>query len=150
MRRVLLLLCFMCTALSALSAPRPRQETILGRVVAYSVSPACLNGNGNWALVIRVQRPKDGRSQFIRVDFTLPCRARPAWLGATPPIHKFQLFRQKNCDEVLVGPTDDEPKKTLNLPHWEYLRGIEPHMLPFGQVVPCYSSADPVEIAPVL
>jgi hypothetical protein len=149
MRSVLLLLCFVCADISALSAPRPRHETILGRVVAYSIFPACLNGNGYWALVIRVQRPKDRPEEFIRIDFTLPCNARPDWLVATQPIQKFRLFRQKDCDAELVRSTDDVSKQEPNMLHWEYLRGVEPHTLPFGQVVPCYRPVDQPVLAPI-
>ena len=149
MRSILLILGLVCTGVSGLSAPRPRHETILGRVVAYSVFPDCLNGNGYWALIIRVERPKDVRSEFIRVDFTLPCRARPEWLVATPPIQSFNLLRQKDCEAVPVGSAGREPRQNPNMPPWEYLRGTEPHVLPSGQVVHCYRPFDAPEIAPV-
>jgi hypothetical protein len=149
MRSVLLILGLVCTGISGLSASRPKHEIILGRVVAYSIFPTCLNGNGYWALIIRIQRPKDVPAEFIRVDFTLPCRTRPEWLVATPPIQKFNLFRQKDCEALPVGSEGEEPKQKSNMPHWEYLRGTEPSMLPSGQVVHCYRPVDPPEIAPI-
>ena len=79
------------------------RKTIVGRVVAYSISPTCLNENGYWALIIRVQPPEDVRSKFVRVDFTFPCKAKPAWLYAVPSIQRFDLFREKDCGAVLVG-----------------------------------------------
>jgi hypothetical protein len=149
MRRVLIILGLVCTGISGLSARPPKDEIILGRVVAYSNSPACLNGNGYWALIIRVQRPKDVPSGFIRVDFTLPCRTKPGWLVATPPIQKFNLFRQKDCEAVPAGSEAEEPKQKPNMRHWEYLRGIELQTLPSGQVVHCYRPVDAPEIAPI-
>jgi hypothetical protein len=149
MRSVLLVLALVCTGIPGLSAPRPRPETILGRVVAYSIFPSCLNENGYWALIIRVQRPKDVRSEFIRVDFTLPCRAKPAWLVATPPIQRFNLFRGKDCEAVPVESAGEEPGPKPNMPHWEYLRGIDQHVLPSGQVVHCYRPVDAPMIAPI-
>src|SRR5436853_3968923 len=98
MRSVLLGLCLTCASTCTWSTPRPRHETTLGQVVAYSSPPACLNGNGYWSMIIRVQRPKDIRSEFIRVDFSLPCNKTPEWESSTPSIQKFRLFRQKDCD----------------------------------------------------
>ncbi len=149
MRTALLILCFVSTGISASPAPRPRQEIVLGRVVAYSISPACLNENGYWALIILVQRPNDVRSKFVRVDFTLPSKARPEWLFATSPIQEFHLLRQKDCDAVLVRYADEEPEQKLNMPQWAYLRGVKPDMIPFGQVVPCYRPVDAPVIAPI-
>jgi hypothetical protein len=148
MRTALLILCFLSTGISASPAPRATQEIVLGRVVAYSISPACLNEKGYWALIIRVQQPNDVRSNFVRVDFTLPCKARPEWLFATPPTQEFHLLRQKDCDAVLIRYAAEEPEK-LTVPQWTYLRGIKPDMIPFGQVVPCYRPVDAPVIAPV-
>src|ERR1700731_1195731 len=142
MRRILLILCLACTSMSALSAPRPKHETISGRVAAYSTTPTCLNGNGYWSMVIRVQRPKEQGSEFIRVDFSLPCDKSPEWVSAKPSTQKFRLFRQKDCDAVLVGSMDGEPTEKLAMPIWKYPPGTEHDALPFGQVVPCYRSVD--------
>jgi len=150
MRSVLLILCFTCASISSLSTPRPRHETILGRVVAYSTFPACLNGNGYWSMVIRVQRPKDIRSNFIRVDFSLPCDKSPEWVSARPSLQKFRLYRQKDCDAVLLEFMDEEAKQQhLAIPIWKYLPGAEHDTLPFGQVVPCYRSVD-LPLIPVI
>jgi len=54
-------------------------------------------------MVIRVQRFNDAGSEFIRVDFSLPCDKSPEWVSAKPSIQRFRLFRQKDCDAVLVG-----------------------------------------------
>jgi hypothetical protein len=149
MRGVLLILCLACTSISALSALSSKGETVSGRVAAYSSPPTCLNGNGYWSMVIRVQRPKDLGSEFIRVDFSLPCDKSPEWVSAKPSIQKFRLFRQKDCDAVLVGSMDEEPKQKLAMPIWKYPPGTEHDVLPFGQVVPCYRSAD-LPLAPVV
>jgi len=148
MRGVLLILYFTCISISALSAPRPKGETISGRVAAYSTTPACLNGNGYWSMVIRVKRSNLG-PEFIRVDFSLPCDKFPEWVSAKPPIQKFRLYRHKDCDAVLEGSMDEEPKQKLAMPIWKYPPGTEHDVLPFGQVVPCYRSAD-LPLAPVV
>jgi hypothetical protein len=149
MRSVLLVLCFTFAGIPGLPFPRPRPETITGRVVAYSVPVACLNGNGYWSMVIRPQQPKDTHSEFIRVDFSLPCDKSPEWVSTKPPIQKFHLLRQKDCDEVLAGSVDMEPSKNLALPIWKFPPGIEHEKLPLGQVLPCYRSVD-VPLAPVV
>ena len=45
MRSTLIILCLLCFNAPAFSVPRPRQEIIAGRVVAYSGALACMNGN---------------------------------------------------------------------------------------------------------
>ena len=149
MRSVLLILCLTCVSTSTLSAANPRYEIILGRVVAYSSIPACLNGNGYWSIVIRVQRPKDIRSKFIRVDFTLPCNKSPEWVSAKPSNQTFRLFRKKDCDAVLVEFMDYEHEQGPAVPIWTYRSGSQHDTLPFGQVVPCYRSID-LPLAPVV
>jgi hypothetical protein len=142
MRSAFLLLCFVCVGASTVSAPRPRQETITGRVVAYSGALICTNGNGYWSMIIRDQRPKDSRSEFIRVDFSLPCDKSPEWISSRPLIQKFRLYRQKDCDAVLGEFTGTEPKKDSAIPMWKHPPGAELDTLPFGEVLPCYRSID--------
>jgi hypothetical protein len=149
MRSVLLILCFMCASASPISSASPRQEAILGRVVAYSGALACLNGNGYWSMLIRVQQPRGARSEFIRVDFTLPCDKSPEWVSVKPAIQKFRLSRQKDCDAVLEEFSDSVPKQNTPIQRWAYPPGSEHDALPFGQVVPCYRSVD-LPLAPVV
>jgi hypothetical protein len=164
MRSVVLILCLTYASISALSAPRPRHETISGRVVAYSYWLGCLNGNGYWSMVIRVRQSKNILSEFIRVDFSLPCDTSPESVSAKLSIQKFRLFRQKDCDAVLEGSTVETPKQepamqlestdgaikqVPNILFWKYLPGTEHVALPFGQVLPCYRSID-LPMAPAL
>jgi hypothetical protein len=142
MRTVLLILCFTFTSTTISSASNPRRETILGRVVAYSSSPACLNGNAYWSMVIRVQRSKGNRSEFIRVDFSLPCDKSPEWVSAKPSIQKFRLLRRKDCDAVLEEFMDIESKQHSAIPIWRHPPGEGLDSLPFDQVIPCYRSID--------
>ena len=148
MRSVVLGLCLTCASTCTWSTPRPRLETILGRVIAYSSFPACLNGNGYWSMIIR-QRSKDIRSEFIRVDFTLPCDKSPEWISSKPSVQKFRLLRQKDCDTTLAGSVDQEHKENPALPIWKYLPGTENDSLPFGRVLPCYRSLD-LPLVPVV
>jgi hypothetical protein len=149
MRRFLPILCFACACIPCLPAPRPKHETISGRVVAYSGFPACLNGNGYWSIIIRVQQPKDSNSGFIRVEFTLPCKESPEWVSTQPLNQKFRLIRQKSCDAVLTRSVPSEPPQNIDSPIWNYLPGVEHETLPFGQILPCYRSID-LPLAPVL
>jgi hypothetical protein len=142
MRTVLLILCFIVASTTTTSASNLRRETVVGRVVAYSSSPACLNGNGCWSMVIRVQRSNGNRSEFIRVDFSLPCDKSPEWVTAKPSIQKFRLLRQKDCDAVLEKSMDTEPKELSVSPIWRHPPGEELDSLPFGEVIPCYRSID--------
>jgi hypothetical protein len=100
-------------------------------------------------MIIRVQRPKNIRSEFIRVDFSLPCSKTPEWKSAKPSIHKFRLFRQKDCDAVLAEFIKFERKRgSFAIPMWARPPGAH-DTLPFGQIVPCYHSVD-LPLAPVL
>lgn len=148
MRSVLLILYFASATMAAAPAPRPQHETISGRVIAYSTNLACLNGNGYWSMVIRVQRTKGLSSDFIRVDFSLPCGESPEWVSAKPSMQKFRLVRRKDCDAVLKGP-DEGRDQSPAMPTWEYPPGAEHATLPFGQVLPCYRSID-LPLVPVL
>ena len=80
-------------------------------------------------MVILVQSPKDINSKFVRVKFSLPCDKSPESVLAQPPIQKFHLFRQRDCDEVLKGPLDDRPGGNIVVPNWKYLPGNEPSAL---------------------
>jgi hypothetical protein len=139
MRSVLLVLLLACPSISASPAARPHVETISGRVVAYSGALECLNGNAYWSMVIRVSHPKDPRSEYIRVDFSLPCDKSPEWLSTKLPIQKFHLFRQKDCD----APLEE------TIPAWKNPPGVEQITLPFGQVIPCYRSIE-LPLTPVV
>lgn len=149
MRSVLLVLCFACSSVSASPAPRMRQEIISGRVVAYSGALTCLNGNGYWSMVIRVQRPKKSHSEFIRVDFSLPCDKSPEWVVIKPFVRKFHLLRQNDCDAAMAGSMDGESTQNQAMPIWKYPQGAPRDNLPFGQVIPCYHSVD-LPFAPVV
>ena len=93
-------------------------------------------------MVIRVQRTKDVPWEYIRVNFTLPCDKSPEWISSKPLVQKFRLLRQKECDAVLAGSANKEPKESLALPIWKYPPGTEHDALPFGRVFPCYRSED--------
>jgi hypothetical protein len=149
MRSVLLILCITFVGISGSLALGQQHETTSGRVIAYSGALTCLNGNGYWSMVIRVQHPKDAHSEFIRVDFSLPCKQSPEWVSTKPSIQKFHLVRQKNCDAVLSGSVDEETTKDLAMPIWKYAPGTEHETLPLGRVVPCYRSID-LPLAPVV
>lgn len=149
MRSALLILCLTCASIPSLPPPGPRHETVTGRIVAYSPAMACLNGNAYWSMIVRVQQPKDAHSEFIRVDFSLPCKNFPEWVTTKPSIQKFHLFRQKNCEEVLAGSAGDEPTQNSSMPFWKYPPGAEHVTLPFGETIRCCRSLD-LPLVPVV
>ena len=93
-------------------------------------------------MIIRLQKPKDAHSEFVRVDFSLPCKESPEWVSTQPSIQKFHLFREKSCDAVLERSLHVEPPQDLDLPMWHHPPGMEHESLPFDQVIPCYRSVD--------
>ena len=149
MRSILTLLCFTCMSVSVFSVPRQQSQTVSGRVVAYSVLPVCLNGNGYWSLVIRVEQPKNLHSQLIRVDFSLPCGKSPEWASSDSSIKTFRLVRSKDGDGVLSGFMEGENQRGHALAVWRRPMGAEHNALPFGHVLPNYRSID-LPLQPVI
>jgi len=149
MRFVFLILVFTCCGPAGFSSRSPHQRTISGRVMAYSSSPVCLNGNGYWSLVIRVEGPKKLRSQLIRVDFSLPCDRFPGKITTNSAPRKFRLVREKNLDYVLSGQMEGETQQKQSLPIWKRPEGSNHDALPFGQMIPGYRSVD-LPLEPVL
>ena len=148
-RGILLVLCITCTSVSAFPRRSPKPETVWGRVVAYSSIPACLNGNGYWSVLIRVEKPKNLKSRLIRVDFSLPCSKSPEWISKNPLAMRFRLVRDKEADAVLSGCLEGECKENLSLPIWGRPPGGDYESLPFGQMLPSYRSID-LPLAPVV
>ena len=144
MRSLFIISCILCASISTIAAPSPKHETIVGQVVAYSSSLACLNGISEWSMLIRVQHSEANLPKFIRVNFTLPCRQSPHWVSTKPSIQKFFLSRQRDCDEALAGSVEGANNQNLAipLPIWQYPPGSEHDKLPFGIVVSCYRPAD--------
>ena len=93
-----LVLIILTVAITVPAAPRQRSETVSGVVIAYSVFPGCVNGNGYWSAIIRPQSPKNNRVGFIRVEFGLPCVKSTLSIFAKQGAQKFRLERQENCE----------------------------------------------------
>lgn len=149
MRGILLVLCLTCASISSFSELAPRPITVKGRIVAYSVPPACLNGNGYWSMLIHVERPKNLSPQLIRVDFSLPCDKSPEWISSNSLVKKFRLVRDKHADAVLSGCFKEECKENRSLPVWKRLADGTQDPLPFGQMLPSYRSVD-LPLTPVI
>ena len=142
MRSILMVLWFTVASVSAFSEPTAPSQTISGRVVAYSVSPACLNGNGYWSVLIHVEQQKKLNAQLIRVDFSLPCDKSLEWISTNPLVKRFRLIRDKNADAVLSGCLQEECKQNQSLPIWKRPVTGNHDALPFGQMLPSYRSVD--------
>jgi hypothetical protein len=149
MRRILVIVCVWCGSVSTYSNAHPRSVTITGRAVAYSSNMVCLNGNGYWSEVIRIQHPVNSDSRFIEFNFSLPCGQSPIWFSTEPAVKKFHLFREKDCDAVLSGSLNGDASLDRALPVWTYFPGAEQKTLPFGHTLACYGSIDH-PMAPVL
>ena len=134
MKTIFPVLCIILASIFSPSASGTPHKTVTGRVVAYTRPLACLNGNGDWSLVLRAERARDVRPQFVRLDFSLPCDKSPEWISSKPSLQKFRLIRKKDCDSTLSGSVDRESPENPVLPIWEYPPGAEHERLPFGQV----------------
>jgi hypothetical protein len=134
---------------SLFSQPAPQPKTISGQVIAYSVSPACLNGSGYWSVLIYVEHYKNQDAQRIRVDFSLLCGKDAEWISSSPMVKSFRLVRDKDADVVLSGCLQEECQQNQTLPIWKRPPAVDPHTLPFGQKLPSYRSVD-LPMAPVV
>jgi hypothetical protein len=128
-------------------------EKVTGRIVAYYSDLACLNGNGYWSMLIRIQDRAMGLPpRFVQVQFSLPCADHPEWLDRKPSVQKFRLKRQQDTDSVFKEFYDCLPDSADKCPHlrmWRPVPGTEDEKLPFGQRVPSYRSID-LPLAPVV
>lgn len=143
------------TALLGCVPALAKTQTISGQIVAYESALVCTNGNGYWWMAIHVEKPAEGGSEFIRVQFSQPCGITPKWLTLKASIQKFHLIRVKEFDAVLEEflPVKDESnhdeKQKGALPRWKHVPGAEQEVLPFGHMVPSYRSRD-LPLAPIL
>jgi len=129
-----------------------------GRIVAYSDGLMCLNGNAYWSMLIHVQDPAtDVASQFVEVQFSLPCNKSPEWLTRKSPLQKFRLTRDQDADSVLEefidcaaeSPSGHTPEPCPRVLMWKRVPGAESEKLPFGHRVPSYRSVD-LPLVPVV
>ena len=146
MRRIWLGLCLCLAVLYAVAGTR-RPETISGTIVAFSHGnggfPLCLNGHGDWSMLIQVKDVKATRSRFIKIDFSLPCTQSIESVIGQPLRRKFHLVRDPQNDEVLkefitLGEEDTSTGRVNKVTIWKLLPGMEQEKLPFGQTVPSY------------
>lgn len=142
----------------AFSEPPSKVERMAGRIVAYSTGLACLNGNAYWSMLIHVQgHARDIPSQFVEVDFSLPCNKSPEWLTRKPSLERFHLIRDQSADSVLKeftvcaaeSSSGHAAEPCSHLPMWKLVPGAELEKLPFGQRVSNYRSVD-LPLAPVV
>jgi hypothetical protein len=149
MRRILLILglAFMCTSAASARNPRfsPHYKTVSGRVIAYSTSLLCLNGNEYWWMIVHTQPNKSIPAEFVQVDFSLPCGKSADWLSTAQSIQKFRLSPLSDSDDVLeefMKLTDEGGStRSTDIPLWKRPPGTETETLPFGKVLPHYQSA---------
>jgi len=157
MRNIFLYLCIAFVGVHATAAPRQTTEVVSGRIIAYSLTLACLNGNSYWSMVIRVEPYKKLPARFVRVNFSLPCDKTAESVLINPSTQKFHLIRQNSLDSVLeefivlkIEIIDDlqkinegiESNEISKIPVWHYLPGNERFSLPFREVLPCYYSVE--------
>jgi hypothetical protein len=115
-----------------------------GRIAAYSKRLMCLNGNAYWSMLIHIQdHATDVPSQFVEVQFSLPCNKSPEWLTRKSSIQKFRLTRNEDADSVLRefidcdagSPSGHTPEPCSHVPMWKRVPSAEHEKLPFGQRV---------------
>ncbi len=127
--------------------------TVHGRVVAYSSIPTCLNEY--LSVIIRLERPADSASKYLRVFFSAPCGSPQGWVRSGA-IHQFRLVRDEPSDQVLsefLECQENSEKGTVSTcpasPAWIRVHGTEREPLPYGKTIPSYLAAD-LPVAPVL
>ena len=156
--KVFLLIGILVTTSPAFPEPSSRIEKLTGRIVAYSGGLTCLNGNAYWSMLIHVrEQAAAAPSQFVEVQFSLPCDKSPEWITHTSSLQQFRLRRSQTDDSVLKefmdcraeSPSSHAPEPCSHLLIWRRIPGAEDEKLPFGQRVPSYRSVD-LPLVPML
>jgi len=129
---------FVCAGTSAIS----------GRIVAHNSPLTCLNGNAYWSVIVRIEKPTDVHSAFIRITFSQPCGVSPNWIESTA-VRRYRLIRDKHSDEILTEflKCEDQTADRMTRPcpsiqAWNRVRGMEQELLPYGMTLPSYRAAD--------
>jgi hypothetical protein len=143
-----LVTCFLGSNLAFPTASSFEQHQHLsGSIVAYARPLACLNGNTYWAMIIHLETRNRVGTDFIKVDFSLPCTQEPSWLHSKLLPQEFDLIRDQAGDVILNEfmssmdlRTGKESQPGRRLPLWTRTPGNEQARLPFGSVVRCYRS----------
>src|ERR1017187_5645100 len=149
MRRILLMpgIAYMCASTASARSSRfsPHYKTVSGRVIAYSTSLLCLNGNKYMSMIVHIQPTKSIPAEFVQVDFSLPCDKSADWLSTPQSTQRFRLSPISDSDDVLeefIKFTDEGGStRSTDVPLWKRPPETESETLPFGKVLPHYQSA---------
>jgi hypothetical protein len=136
-RRIAVVL-FLCAAWMQTAVARERAHTFHGTVIAFQRAYLCVNGNGNWALLIKLDPRHSDEPEWAIVPFTHPCNSNIDPIPVYSKMQRFRLVRSPFCDETILR---DSPANELRLP-WTLLASGPAQELPYGQTVPCYHSLD--------
>jgi hypothetical protein len=141
-----LMICLIFQSKAAMSGPK--KITIKGNVVAVSGahSLTIFNGFVYPEIIIRVDEPKNLRSQFVRVILSIRAEQYQKWMASLPTSHSFRTIRQKLKDGLLTRsiPLLDASsgKEMGRMPAWNNLPGFEKIQLPFDKPVMAFESID--------
>ena len=128
------------------------RHEIAGTIVAYSHVLAllpCYHLCGG-SIIVRVDKSKKEKPDYIRIDFRYPDRHFPNALVEGKKQWRFVLDRTKDKDEPIeqfVRAVDEKSGKDISPgpPAWKLLPGAEDEQLPFGEAIPSYSLAQEVD-----
>jgi hypothetical protein len=144
-KRCLLALVFI--ALPLVSGPR--EITVAGTAVAISNSPGLqlvLNGFVHTEIIVRVEKPKELESKFIRIMLSIPESQYDKWKDSLASLNKFRIIPRPSDDGLLkksVPLVDVSSGEEIGaLPVWKSLSGREEIPLPFDQLIMAFESID--------
>ena len=137
-RRSIVVALFLCLVLMQASAAHERARTFKGTVIAFQRAYVCLNGNGNWSLLVKLQPRHPDEPDWAIVPFTHPCNSNTDPVRVYSQMHRFRSERSPFCDETILR---DSPADGLRI-NWMLLASDAPQELPYGQSIPCYDRLD--------
>jgi len=136
------------------SAASPKQDSIIGTVIAYDYlnNLALLLAPSRVVMIVRTKSRKGDNGRLIQVAYSYYGSATPNKDGFPNALidcarlWRFKLLRDPSCDRPVqeftsmqaehldTGKTTDERMSV-----WKLIAGAETEKIPFGETLPCYS-----------
>jgi hypothetical protein len=123
--------------------------TVTGTAVAISHSPGMqlvINGFVRTEIVVRVDKPNNLETRFIRIMLSIPDTQYEKWMNSLTSLTKFRIVRRNSEDGPLIqsSPILDASsgEEIGSFPAWRHLPGRADIQLPFGQKVIAFESVE--------
>ena len=126
-----------------------RREKIIGTIVAYQgelVAHGCFDSICGASVIVRLDRPKQSRAKYVRVDFAYADNTSPYEALNANKRWRLTVIRSQDHDVPLkrffeLEVEGTKQKSETAIPMWILVLGAENEGLPYGEVLPSYQLA---------